>query len=181
MAGGSPHIRPLASGITPCSHVTQDAKGMTNAGRASAAGKGRRCVPWSGTCQTLKSGSGAQVETGSGHGLDHALAWAVSAARQSRSVGVSRVVPGTSWTACCRQRSAKRSREPQRKGRLAMRPIERSDGWGLFSVVDFRGWKRLRPQGASRERCRLRWRPATGVVRASARAVFWEVLGAERV
>jgi len=34
------------------------------------------------------------------------------------------------------------------------------------------GWMRLRLPAASRERCRLQWRPAIGVVRASARIGF---------
>ena len=50
MAGGSLHIRPIARGITPSSHVTQDAKGMTNVGRASAAGLVAGACLWSGMC-----------------------------------------------------------------------------------------------------------------------------------
>ena len=44
------------------SHVTQDAKGMANVGRTSAAGVVSGAYHRSGTCQTLKSGSGASVE-----------------------------------------------------------------------------------------------------------------------
>jgi hypothetical protein len=50
--------RPVAR-LTPSSHVTQDAKCMTNAGRTSAAGLVAGACLWSGMCQTLESGSGA--------------------------------------------------------------------------------------------------------------------------
>ena len=48
MAGGSLHIRPIARGITPSSHVTQDAKCMTNAGRTLGAGLVAGACPRSG-------------------------------------------------------------------------------------------------------------------------------------
>ena len=58
--GGSPPIRSLARGITPSSHVTQDAKDMTNAGRALAAGLvAGACSLVGQVIQTLESGSGA--------------------------------------------------------------------------------------------------------------------------
>ena len=48
--GGSPDIRPVARGLTSASHVTQAAKGMTNAGRSPGAGVVPGARLWSDGC-----------------------------------------------------------------------------------------------------------------------------------
>jgi hypothetical protein len=166
---------------------------MTNAGRASAAGLVAGAYLWSGTCQTLKSGSGAQVEAGLGHGNNHAPVWA--ALRQgSRNplacYGWCRALLGflaAGQGGNCRVqlqpgnglRSGQESHNERADWPMS-RPRGRVAGVLLQSPVIL-GRMRLRPQAASRERCRLWQRPAIQVVRATLHApVFLEVDRAEQ-
>jgi len=90
-------MRPNACGITPASHVTQNAKDMANAGRTLGAGLvAGACPSRAGVIRKiLESGSGASVEVNARRDGSCCDVLSERAGRHSQFVGVLRVVPGT--------------------------------------------------------------------------------------